>query len=153
MSRRTKLTDKAAELMEPGEQIELTTVARLGSVAAKVAKSVASGGLVGAAVSGLFGGGTGFDSYKGDVHVVLTDRQLLVFSASRTTGGPEKHLASIRRALLTSTDPKGGLFMKLTIGVEGMSQPVTFTFAPMPPSLRSQARKLAAALPRPTSTA
>jgi hypothetical protein len=150
MGRRTqKLISKATELMEPGEQVELTTLARLGSAAAKIATGV--GGLVGGAVAGMLGGGEGFTGYKGDVYIVLTDRQMLFFSASQATGGPDKHLASIRRNLVTSSEPKSGLFVKLRIAVEGMSQPLDLTFPPLPPSLRARARQLAAALPKSTA--
>ena len=85
---------------------------------------------------------------------MLTDRQLLFFEAVRATGGPGKHLASFRRETVTCTEPTSralGLFVRVSIGAAGLSQPLRFTFPPLPPALRAQGRHLAAALPRPVA--
>ncbi|HEY3609630.1 MAG TPA: hypothetical protein VGL06_19170 [Pseudonocardiaceae bacterium] len=145
--RQQKLISAATRLMAPGEQVELTTLAKLGS-APVVATAVA--GIAAGVVAGLLGGGVGFVGFRRrEVYIVLTDRQVLFFEAVRATGGPGKHLASFRREVVTSTPPRGsalGLIVKVTVTVEGMSRPVELNFPPLPPALRAQARQLAAAL-------
>jgi hypothetical protein len=135
--------------MEPGEQVELITGAKLGSV--PVAANVASVVVAGAVIS-VLGGGVGFLYSQREVYIVLTDRQVLFFAAIQSTGGPGKHLASFRRELVTCTEPTTrvlGLFVRVRVGAEGLSGPLSLTFPPLPPSVRAQGRHLAAALPRP----
>lgn len=151
--RNRKLITAATRLMEPGEQVELTTLAKLGS--APVAANAASAVVAGVVVSAL-GGGVGFVAFaQREVYIVLTDRQVLFFEAVRTTGGPGKHLASFRRETVTCTEPMSralGLFVRISIGAAGLSQPLRLTFPPIPPAMRAQGRQLAAALPRPVRT-
>jgi hypothetical protein len=148
--RNRKLIAAATRLMEPGEQVELTTLAKLGS--APVAANAASAVVAGAVLSAL-GGGVGFVAFaQREVYIVLTDRQVLFFEGLRATGGPGKHLASFRRETVTCTEPISralGLFVRISIGAAGLSQPLRLTF---PPAMRAQGRQLAAALPRPVRT-
>jgi hypothetical protein len=148
--RNQKLITAATRLMEPGERVELTTLAKLGSAPAAAAATVAASMAAGVVVS-LLGGGVGFVGFaRRAVYIVLTDRQVMFFEAVQSTGGPGKHLASFRRHLVTSSEPKGSVLgLKLRIGVDGMNQPLALTFPPLPPSLRGQGRELAGALPRP----
>jgi hypothetical protein len=145
--RNRKLITAATRLMEPGEQVQLTTLAKLGSV--PVAANVASVVVAGAVIS-VLGGGVGFVAFsQREAYIVLTDRQVLFFEAVRATGGPGKHLASFRRELVSCTGPTSralGLFVRVRLGAEGLSQPLRLTFPPLPPSLHAQGRQLAAAL-------
>ncbi len=147
--RNQKLITAAARLMGPGEQVELITLAKLGSApaAAAVAASVAAG-----VVAGLLGGGSGFVGFaRRAVYIVLTDRQLLFFEAVQSTGGPGRHLASFRRAFVTCHEPASTTLgaVKLRVDIKDLNQPLDLIFPPLPPALREQARQLAVALERP----
>jgi hypothetical protein len=146
-NRRDQTLIKAASLlMERGEQVELTAIAKLGSGAAAATRTVVATAAA-AAVVGIMGGGVGFVGFaRREVYIVLTDRQVLFFEAVRSTGGPGKHLASFPRQLAASSEPKSsglGLFTKFSINVQGLDQPVQLTVPPLPPSNRSRARELA----------
>ncbi len=152
--RRTqKLITAATRLMEPAERVEVTTLAKLGSapIAANLTVSIAASAAVTAAAS-LLGGGVGFVAFvRREAYIVLTDQRVMFFEAIRSTGGPGKHLASFPRHLVACSAPKSsglGLFMKLSMDIKGMSQPLKLTFAPLPPAYRARGRELADALPR-----
>ncbi|HEY4452688.1 MAG TPA: hypothetical protein VGN81_00120 [Pseudonocardiaceae bacterium] len=149
MSRRKKLLDKAAEIMLPGDAVELTAMAKLGNVAARGADSALIGVATGAVVAAL-GGGVGFVGLsQREVYIVLTTRQVIFFSNIPSTGGVGKHLASFDRTRVSVEEPRGSLFVCYRFMAEGFTEPVQLTFPPIPPSLRKEGRLLAAALPRP----
>ncbi|HEX5114601.1 MAG TPA: hypothetical protein VFW65_05315 [Pseudonocardiaceae bacterium] len=148
-ARTRRLIETAGQHMGAGEQVQLTTMAKLGSapVAANAGVVVAAS-IVGAAL----GGGWGFAGMvRKEVYVVLTDRQLMFFQARRDTGAPGKHLASFQRAGVTCSDASSsglGLFVNVRITAEGLDRPVRLQFPPIPARLRKEGRELAAALPR-----
>jgi hypothetical protein len=152
--RNQKLISAASARMEPGEQVELTALAKLGSGTTAAARTVVAAAAA-TAVLGIMGGGVGFGGFaRRELYIVLTDRQVLFFEAVRATGGPGKHLASFPRHLTASSEPESsglGLFLKFRVIVEGLDQPVRLTVPPLPPSNRARARQLATALARPTT--
>jgi hypothetical protein len=154
--RNQKLISAASGRMEPGEQVELIAMAKLGSGAAAAARTVAATAAAAVALS-IMGGGVGFVGFaRRELYVVLTDRQVLFFEAVRATGGPGKHLASFPRHLTTSSEPESsalGLFTKFRITVEGLDRPLQLTVPPLPPSNRTRARELATTLTRPAARA
>jgi hypothetical protein len=153
MGRRQKLLDKAAEVMLPGDSPELTAVAKLGDVSARVADSAMVAVATGA-VAAAFGGGVGFFGLsQRQVYIVLTGRQVIFFSSIPSTGGIGKHLASFDRRRVSVEEPRGSLFVRYRFMAEGFSEPIELTFPPIPPSLRKEGRLLAAALPRPRPAA
>lgn len=147
--RRTqKLLAEASRLMGQGEQVQLTTMAKLGSVAKSTA--LAFGGLVGGAAASMFRGGADLAAYAGEVYIVLTDRQLLLFEALRSTGGVGKHLVSIPRELVACGEPaSSALGLKVGLEVQGLDEALKLTFPLLPPALRGQGRELARVLARP----
>ncbi len=149
MGRRRKLLDKAAEVMRPGDRVQLTALAKLGNVAARAADSALIGVATGVAVAAL-GGGVGFVGLsQREVYLVLTDQQVIFFATIPSTGGVGKHLASFDRDRVSVDEPRGSLFVRYRFMAEGFTEPVELTFPPIPPSLRKEGRLLAAALPRP----
>jgi len=154
--RNQKLIAAASARMEPGEHVELTAVAKLGSGTAAAAGTVVATAAA-AAVLGMMGGGVGFGGLaRRELYIVLTDRQVLFFEAVRATGGPGKHLASFPRHLTTSSEPKSsalGLVVKFRIVVKGLDKPIRLTIPPLPTSNRRSARQLATVLARPASRA
>jgi hypothetical protein len=154
--RNQKLISAASARMEPGEHVELTALAKLGSGTAAATRTVVATAAA-TAVLGLMGGGVGFGGFaRRELYIVLTDRQVLFFEAVRATGGPGKHLASFPRQLTASSGPESsglGLFLKFRIIVEGLDRPLRLTVPPLPPSNRARARELATALARPAPRA
>ena len=149
MGRRQKLVAKAADVMVPGDEVQLTAMAKLGNIAARAADSamvaVASG-----VVMAALGGGVGFVGLsQREVYIVLTKYQVIFFSNIPSTGGVGKHLASFDRSRVSVEEPSGSLFVRYRFMAEGFDQPLQLTFPPIPPSLRKEGRLLAAALPRP----
>ena len=154
--RNQKLISAASARMEPGEQVELIALAKLGSGTAVATRTVVATAAATVAL-GMMGGGVGFGGFvRRELYVVLTDRQALFFEAVRATGGPGKHLASFPRHLTSSSEPASsglGLFIKFTITVKGLDQRLKLTVPPLPLSNRAQARELATALARPAARA
>ena len=154
--RNQKLISAASARMEPGEQVVLTAVAKLGSATPAAIRTVVATAAA-AAVIGIMGGGVGFGGFaRREVYIVLTDRQVLFFEAVRATGGPGKHLASFPRHRTASTEPKSsvlGLFIKFRISVDGLDRPVELTIPPLPRSNRVRAQQLATSLTRPAARA
>ena len=151
-SRQRKVISTAGPLMEPGEQPQLITMAKLGSTPA-IGKTVATAVAVGVAASLAGAHPVGFFGFsQREVYILLTDRQVIFFEAVRATGAPGKYLASYRRDQIVCMEPRSsalGLFMKLEMAAPGMDGPLKLSMPPLPPSTRTAARQLAAALPRP----
>jgi hypothetical protein len=146
--RNQKLIAAATRLMREDEQVELTTTAKLGSVAKSTI--IASGGLVGGVAAGILDRGEGLVGYAGEVYIVLTNRQVLLFEGLRSTGGVGKHLASFPRELVTCGEPASSVLgLKVGLEVQGLDRPLKLTFPPLPPALRGQGRELAHALAKP----
>jgi hypothetical protein len=148
-ARTRRLIETAGQHMAPGEQVQLTTLAKLGSAPVAVGAGMA---VAGSLVVAALGGGGGFAGMvRQSVYIVLTDRQLMFFQARRDTGAPGKHLASFSRAGVTcgeATSSGLGLFVNVRISAEGMDRPVRLQFPPIPGRLRKEGRELAAALAR-----
>jgi hypothetical protein len=131
--------------MQVDETVVLTAGAKVGSLSKTAAKTAVASVVVGAVTGGAFM--VGF--VQRAVYIVLTDRQLLLFEADPYTGGPGKHLVSLPRELVTTTEPKVGmLFTKIQLNVRGWDQGLALTFPPIPPSARRLGIQLANALPR-----
>ena len=150
-SRQRKLMGLAQPLMRQGEQVEVVALAKLGKLPVK--KNVGSAGesIAAAAVVGALSGGmsVGVAFVQKEAYLVLTDQQLLMFSANSSTGSPDKHLASIpRTAAVASIIKDGLLFLKVRLDVAGQKQGIRLTFPPVPPSGRVSGRKFTAALQR-----
>ena len=151
--RNQKLIAAATSLMREDEQIELTTMAKLGSVAKSTVLAAGGvGGLLGGVAAGMVGSGEGLVGYAGEVYIVLTNRQVLLFEGLRSTGGVGKHLASFPRELVACGEPASSVLgLKVGLEVQGLNQPLKLTFPPLPPALRGQGRELARALAKPGS--
>jgi hypothetical protein len=148
-----KLIAAATRLMGEDEQVELTTMAKLGSVAKSTAIAFGGiGGLIGGVAAGMLNGGAGLAGYAGEVYIVLTDRQVLFFEGLRSTGGVGKHLASIPRELVACSEPaSSAVGLKVGFEVQGLDRPLKLTFPLLPPALRGQGRELARALAKPAT--
>lgn len=149
--RNQKLIAAATGLMSDDEQVELTTMAKLGSVAkSTIIASGGVGGLAGGVAAGMLDGGEGLAGYAGEVYIVLTNRQVLLFEGLRSTGGVGKHLASFSRDLAACGEPASSVLgLKVEFAVQGLDRPLKLTFPPLPPALRGQGRELARALAKP----
>ena len=148
-SRQRKLMGLAQPLMRQGEQVEVMALAKLGKLPVKKNIGAAGASIAAAAVVGALSGGmsVGVAFVQKEAYLVLTDQQLLMFSANSSTGSPDKHLASIPRTAATASVLKDGpLFLKVRLDVAGQKQSIRLTFAPIPPSGRVAGRQFAAAL-------
>jgi hypothetical protein len=144
--RERRLLETAAPLMHPGEAVHLIAMAKVGSLSTTVGKSVVAGVVTGV----LTGGAVMVGFVQSSAYIVLTDRQLLFFEADPHTGGPGKHLFGMSRELVTTTEPKVGVFVKMRLNVQGWDKALALTFPPLPPSVRKGGIQFANALPRTT---
>jgi hypothetical protein len=91
----------ATRLMEPGERVEVTTLAKLGSapIAANLTVGIAASAAVTAAAS-LLGGGVGFVAFfQREAYIVLTDRRVMFL---RRSGPPAAQASTWPRFPATS---------------------------------------------------
>jgi hypothetical protein len=129
----------ATAVLEPGEQIELSTFAAVGTVSAK--RQVAT-----AAIAGVLSAGTLIVSVQPKkYYLALTNQRLLFFAQNSATGRPEKKLAmQVPRQLLAAGETtKGLLTAKVNVTIEGQEKGLKLVF-PLPS--KSDAPAFAAAL-------
>lgn len=153
-SRKRRLAALAAPFLMPGEQIEIMTAAKLGRIPTARNLAAATAAVASMAVLGVAGG---VYFVQKEAYIVLTDRQVVLFEADRTTGGPTKYLASVRRAEATASVVKDGRFrLKVQLDVSAPTGPVSLattrlpsmrlTFPPLSPYCRRTGRQFAASL-------
>jgi hypothetical protein len=129
----------ATPLLQVGEQIELVSIANVGSVS--VARRAAT-----AAVAGVLSGGILMVSVRPrSFYLVLTNQHLLFFNADTASGRPEKKAAMClpRHALRVSEPKRGLLTATFQMTISGDERGLKFVF-PLP--ARDDAARIAAAV-------
>lgn len=118
------VTAVATPLLQPGEPLEMTSVAQVGSVS--VARKAATAAVVGALTGGMVVASVRPRAF----YLALTDQRLLFFGADRMSGRPEKKLAmQIPRAALRAGEPKRGLLTAtVMIEIAGQDKGLKFVF-------------------------
>ncbi|MEU6896155.1 hypothetical protein ABZ934_31305 [Streptomyces sp. NPDC046557] len=140
-ARKRQTFEAASPLLFQGETVELITCANVGSVS--VRRQVAT-----AVVVGLVSAGTMMATVRPrQMYVVLTDRRLLFFDASTSTGKPGRLLMDFPRPHVSAGVPRKGMF-GLTVVTElvvaGHDRGLKLAF---PTPCRAEGRTLAEALP------
>ncbi|ARP68672.1 hypothetical protein LK07_01585 [Streptomyces pluripotens] len=125
--RRQQLLQSVAPLLTEGEQVEFTSLAKVGSVSVK--RRVLTSALV-----GVLSAGTVIATVQPrPMYLALTDRQLLFFDAKTTTGRPGELLLAMPREL-TSAAPMQkallGLGLQTVLTVQGQEKGLKLTFPP-----------------------
>ncbi|MFC0542051.1 hypothetical protein [Kutzneria chonburiensis] len=130
-----QLLKKARPLMAEDEQVEVVAAAKVGSVRASAARSLAVG-----VATAIATGGAGYGMLvQAEAYFILTDRQVLVFQSVQ--GSPGKHLATIPRHLAHPVDVRdGALFLKFFLQVDSWQDMYKLTVPPLPPRLRKRGR-------------
>ena len=138
--RKQKLLGTVAPLLTQGEQVELASLAKVGSVSAK--RRVLTTAVVGA----LTAGAVIAVAQPRPMYWVLTDRRLLFVEAVQGSGRPGKLLMSLPREYLTAAPASPallGLGAKTVLTVQGQEQSLKLTF---PPAFKAAGRDLAGRL-------
>lgn len=138
--RRAKLLEGVAPLLEAGEQVQISTLATVGSVSMKKK-------MLTAAVAGIASGGLLTVNVRPrPMYTVLTDRRILFFD-STSTGGPGKHMATLSRSVVTISGLKKaqfGLAVVTQLSVANQERGIRVLF---PAASKAAGREFAAALP------
>ncbi|MGW0473889.1 hypothetical protein [Streptomyces coeruleorubidus] len=138
--RRRQLMQSAAPLLAEGERVELTSLAKVGSVSVK--RRVLTTALV-----GVLTAGTVIATVQPrPMYWALTDRRLLFFDAKTSTGRPGKLLMALPRELTCAAPVRKallGLGVQTELAVQGQQQGLKLTF---PPAGKAAGRDLAARL-------
>ncbi|MEE1667682.1 hypothetical protein ACWDR2_09605 [Streptomyces sp. NPDC003631] len=135
--RRQQLLQSVAPLLTEGEQVEITSVAKVGSVSAR--RRVLTTALVGALTAGTVIATV----QPRPMYWALTDRRLMFFDASTMSGRPGKLLMSLPRQLMSAAPVKKallGLGLQTVLTVQGQEQGLKLTF---PPAYKAAGRDLA----------
>ncbi|GAA3897131.1 hypothetical protein [Streptomyces lannensis] len=135
--RRQQLLQSVAPLLTEGEQVEITSVAKVGSVSAR--RRVLTTALVGALTAGTVIATV----QPRPMYWALTDRRLMFFDASTMSGRPGKLLMSLPRQLMSAAPVKKallGLGLQTVLTVQGQEQGLKLTF---PPAYKAACRDLA----------
>jgi hypothetical protein len=135
--RRQQLLESVTLLLTEGERIELTSLAKVGSVSVK--RRLLTTALVGA----LSAGTVIATVQPRPMCWALTDRRLLFFDAKTVTGKPGKLLISLPREQVTAapaTKALLGLGVKTMLTVDGQEQGLKMTF---PPAFKAAGREFA----------
>jgi hypothetical protein len=140
--RRTRqLLESATPLLTQGEQIELTSLANIGSVSLK--RQLVTTALVGALTAGTVIATV----QPRPMYLALTDRRLLFFDGKTATGKPGKLLMALPRELITAA-PLGkallGLGVKTVLTIEGQEKGLKVVF---PPASKAAGRDFATRIP------
>ena len=134
--RRQQLLAAVTPLLTEGEQVELTSLAKVGSVSVK--RRVLT-----TAVVGVLTAGTVIATVQPrPMYWALTDRRLLFLDAKTSTGRPGKLLMSLPRELVVAAPPSKallGLGIKTVLTVQGQEQGLKLTF---PPAFKAAGRDL-----------
>ncbi len=140
--RRQLLLDAAAPLLEADEKVEITTIANVGSVSVK--KKVLTAAVAGIATGGLVTANV----RPRQMYVILTDRKILFFDADTSSGRPGKHMATLSREGVSSTEPKSamlGLALGIELSIAGQERDLKIVF---PKPSKEEGQQFAASLPR-----
>ncbi|MEU5594959.1 hypothetical protein [Streptomyces sp. NPDC020298] len=134
------MQQSVAPLLTEGEQVELTSLAKVGSVSAK--RRVMTTALV-----GVLTAGTVIATVQPrPMYWAPTGRRPLFFDAKTSTGRPGKLLVALPRELISAA-PAGrallGLGVRTVLTVEGQEQGLKLTF---PPACKAAGRDLASRL-------
>ena len=138
MALQDRIKKAATPLLEPGEVIEVVTVAAVGKVSAR--RQIAT-----VAVAAILSAGTVTAvAYSPKRPVVLTDRRLLFLDANELTGRPlEKLVGALPREGLRAQRQRGLLWLKYDL-IDNTGAPVVRLSFPVPN--RSAGHQMAAAL-------
>ncbi|HZU58407.1 MAG TPA: hypothetical protein VFA06_21185 [Actinocrinis sp.] len=140
--RRQLLLDAAAPLLEADEKVEITTIANVGSVSVK--KKVLTAAVAGIATGGLVTANV----RPRQMYVILTDRKILFFDADTSSGRPGKHMATLSREGVSSTEPKSamlGLALGIELSIAGQERDLKIVF---PKPSKEEGQQFAVSLPR-----
>jgi hypothetical protein len=80
--------------------------------------------------------------------VILTDRKILFFDADTSSGRPGKHMATLSREGVSSTEPKSamlGLALGIELSIAGQERDLKIVF---PKPSKEEGQQFAASLPR-----
>jgi hypothetical protein len=139
--RRQLLLEGAAPLLEADEKVEITTIANVGSVSVK--KKVLTAAVAGIATGGLVTANV----RPRQMYVILTDRKILFFDADTSSGRPGKHMATLSREGVSSTEPKSamlGLALGIELSIAGQERDLKIVF---PKPSKEEGQQFAASLP------
>lgn len=138
--RKRQTFEAATPLLSEGERVELITCANVGSVSAR--RKVAT-----AVVVGLASAGTLIASVRPrQMYIVLTDRRLLFFDASTSTGRPGQMLMNFPRTYASAGVPSKGMFgltLVTELALAGQDRGLKLAF---PTPCRAEGRQLAESL-------
>jgi hypothetical protein len=139
--RRQQLLETATPLLEQGEQIELTSLAKIGSVSVK--RKLLTTALVGALTAGTVVAIV----QPRPMYWALTDRRLLFFDIKAGSGKPGKLLMALPRELLSAAPLRKallGLGLQTVLTIEGQEKGLRMVFVP---AVKASGRDLAARIP------
>ena len=135
--RRQQLLQSVTPLLADGERVEVTSLAKVGSVSVK--RRVLTTALVGALTAGTVIATV----QPRPMYWALTDRRLMFFDAKTATGRPGKLLMSLPRELTSVAPMKKallGLGLQTVLSVQGQEQGLKLTF---PPAYKAAGKDLA----------
>lgn len=137
-----RVAKAATPLLQPGETIEVATVAAVGRVPVKQQIATAA---VTAAVTGLLTAGTATAVlYVNKRPIVLTNRRLLILDANELTGRPRtKLLGSLSREGLRAQHQRALLWLTYNL-IDNMGRPILRLRFPVPN--RKPGRRIAESL-------
>lgn len=97
--RRRLLLAAIDPMIEPGEQVEVTTIVNLSSITVRRTAAFA-------AASTILSGGMTVIPVPTPMYLAMTDRRVFIFRANPTFARPEEHLMTIPRAGLVRSEIK-----------------------------------------------
>ncbi|GHD83128.1 hypothetical protein [Streptomyces goshikiensis] len=98
--RRRLLLAAIDPMLEPGEQVEVTTIVNLRSVTVRRTAAFAAASAI------LSGGGMAVVPVPTPMYLAMTDQRIFIFRANPTFARPEEHLMTIPRAGLVRSEIK-----------------------------------------------
>lgn len=144
--RTRQVIEVATPYLTPGEQIQLATIASIGSV------SLARKAAVAAAVGIASGGMLIANVRPRRMYIAVTDRALLFFEGHTASGRPgKKLLMRLEKHYIAASEPKQGLLtLSANLAIYGQPKGLKLTF---PRPCREDGRQLLAGLHRYTPQA
>ncbi|MFI7500202.1 hypothetical protein ACIBVL_17220 [Streptomyces sp. NPDC049687] len=137
--RRRLLLAAVEPMLEPGEQVEVTTIVNLSSVTVRRTSAFAAASAI------LSGGGMAVIPVPTPMYLAMTDRRIFIFRANPTFARPEEHLMTIPRAgLVRSAIKERVLNSSFVVSSADSEQGLRIIF---PLVGRKERNKIAAALP------
>jgi len=132
------LAEKAAAHLRPGEQIEISAYANVGTVSVK--RVVATAAVVAVATAGMFTAVV----HPRKTYLALTSQRLLFFDVNSATGRPGKLLFTLpREAVMVTGVDKGPIALKVEIAIAGQDKGLRLAF---PTIAKKDGEQVAAAL-------